>query len=108
MTLKLADIPVDKVWTTKDSSLFFHLHLAEHKMITLRAKKTLASLVDRIYIDEDLTWIQSQELATVWKVMIEARKLGKWATIHRCRVVIRDSPPRTWGGSWPSKNFSSK
>lgn len=72
MTLKLADILVEKVWIAKDSSLFFCLYSADHKMAILEAKKILTSLVDHIYIDEDLTQMQSQELATTWKAVVEA------------------------------------
>lgn len=55
--LKLPNIHIVHAWPTKDSSLIAYFPLVEHKLYVLWAKKTLLALPNRIFIDEDLTWM---------------------------------------------------
>jgi len=89
-TLHLTDIPVDRVWAVKDFSLFIRLCSVDHQLSILKFKKILSSLQDRIFIDEDLTRMQSQELAAAYKEIFEAWKMGHYQKLsnldQRCSL----------------------
>lgn len=54
-TLKLLEIRIIRAWITKYLSLLIQLHSTKHRLFIFQTKKTLFSLPDYIFIDEDLT-----------------------------------------------------
>ena len=95
-TLDISDITLDKAWVGHDSTLFIRFRNATVRLCALRAKRKLFSLPDRIFLNEDLTKAQVEDLKQSREQVTAARKAGKWAVVKNLRVVIRDSFPPGW------------
>ena len=54
-TLNLPDLTLDRAWVGLDFTLFIRFRNAADMLCALRAKCKLFSLLDMIFLDEDLT-----------------------------------------------------
>ena len=54
-SLGLSDIALDGAWVGQDSTLFIRFRNAMDRLCALRDKRKLFSLLDRKFLDEDLT-----------------------------------------------------
>jgi len=54
-TLGLPDLTLDRAWVGLDTTLFLRFHNAADRLCALRAKRKLFSLLDKIFLEEDLT-----------------------------------------------------
>lgn len=52
---------MEKPWVGFDSTLVIHFKNDQEHMIVLWSKKKLFNLSNKIYLDEDLTWLQVDE-----------------------------------------------
>lgn len=61
-TLRLIDIKQEKAWVFLDSTLVIPFKNVKECIIALWAKQKIFNLLNKIYLDEDLKWIQVDEL----------------------------------------------
>lgn len=91
---------LEKTWIVSDDTLVIRFQTTSDRLQALQAKKKLFSLSHKIYLDEDLTRLQIDELHKARALVVATRKENKWAVIRDCRAVIRDSPPSWWSHPW--------
>jgi hypothetical protein len=94
--LDLPDVALDRAWLGFDSTLFLRFRFATDQIRTLRAKRKLLSLPNKIFIDEDLTKTQVVELKHLRELVTIVLHAGKWAVIRNLRAVIQDSFCPRW------------
>ena len=61
-TLGIPDINLDRAWLGHDSTLFLKFRIATDRLCSLKDKRKLFSLPNKIFLDEDLTKAQVAEL----------------------------------------------
>lgn len=73
---------MEKAWTTPDDTLIFQFQSLEKRLQALKAKKKVLSFLEKIYLNEDLTRLQMDELHKDYASILATRKENKWPMIR--------------------------